>query len=79
MGDLTSPLCRVCRHGATGSCPNCGGYLGMPSLGVDEPEPVDVIAANMPPGDTYYIQPPHWPPMYPDEIPDTFPDWMPPA
>ena len=26
--------CRVCRHRATGGCPNCGGALGMPNLGL---------------------------------------------
>ena len=26
--------CRVCKHRATGGCPNCGGALGMPSLGL---------------------------------------------
>jgi hypothetical protein len=26
--------CRVCKHRATGGCPNCGGALGMPNLGL---------------------------------------------
>ena len=94
---INPPKCKVCRHRSTSSCPNCGGYLGAPWLGLppcsvcpngrevaDEPPPIDAmmsasIAANLPPDDTYIVQPPHWPPIYPDEMPDTFPDWMPPA
>lgn len=95
-------VCRHRATGSCPGCGGVLGapWLGLPPCKVcptgrkvaDEPPPIDAmmaasIAANMPPDDTYYVQPPHWPTYYPDEplppgpeesTPYTWPEWMPP-
>lgn len=66
IGPTTRPQCETCYHKSRGQCPECGGQLGHPALGLS-PCPVCPhgtrigIEPGIEPGIEFVVEPPMWP------------------